>query len=86
MRGRPDNGKGKANERKQHGKAKKRQGLAVVNGKYVSFHGHDAVDIDLGIDKLEKQAGKESAAGRNFFYLSSAFYGFPGQVQHIGSS
>ena len=70
----------------QQSKSHQRKNASMIVRKNIGLHGHDAVDIDLGIDKLEKQAGKESAAGRNFFYLSSAFYGFPGQVQHIGSS
>ena len=81
--GGPEQGEQKADPRQQQGEGGQGQGPAGEVGEDVGLHGHDPVDVDLGVDELEQQAGPEAAVAVVLGELPAP-EGLPGQKEHIG--
>lgn len=82
--GRPGQGEYKPDEGQQQGKEQQYGRLSAIAGEDIGLHGHDAVEVNFGVDELEEQAGPEPLPGVCLLDRAGAAEGAPGQIEHIG--
>ena len=82
-KGGPAQGKDEPDQGEQKGEARQRERLPVVIGEDIRLHGHDAVNIDLGVDELQEEAGQKALPGVVLLHAATP-EGLPGEVEHIG--
>ena len=82
----PEQREGKADEGQQQGEENQYVPLAVVMRQYVGLHGHDAVNVNFGVDELQNQAGDEAAVASILLDDGGAFEGLPGEVENVGGA
>lgn len=83
---RPAQGKYKADQRKEKRKKEKQWPLSLTVRQDIGLHGHNAVNIDLRIYKLQKCTGEKAAFGMRFLDNRRTLQCPEGKPQHIKSA
>ena len=82
-KGGPRKSRQESDEGDENGEQENDPPLSVVDRDDIGFHGHDAVEIELGIDELESEGGEIAVPTGMFSQIIAAAEGLPRQPEHI---